>query len=89
MIITILVIQFNIIYIYMSEIQSVIFFRKYWTMPEAENWLKNNRLVPLKGVDLSKPKQYRYRIKEPSQFSHYITKKLKDHIDLVIGFKTK
>lgn len=69
-----------------SDIQSVVFERKYWTKNNALNWLHHNGLKPLNGVDLIHPKQYRYRIRDPRLFKYFISKKLDHHIMLIIGF---
>ena len=73
----------------MSSIQSVVFERKYWTTTMARKWLRYNNLKPIKNVDLSHPKQYRYRINHPEMYTHFISKKLPDHVMLIIGFYEK
>lgn len=71
----------------MSLIQSIIFNKQYWTIPESQKWLYDNNLKLLKGkmIDITK-NFYRFRIKDPKQFKYFRTKKLNNHIDLVLGF---
>ena len=78
----------------MSQIQSVIFEKKHWTIPKAEKYLKDNGYKTTfygKKVDIT-PNFYRYRQLAPSRFKNYITKKLrksKSHkhngVQLIIG----
>ena len=69
-----------------SEIQSARFRRGVWTTSEARRWLKKHKLVPMKRVDISK-NYLRYRIKPPSEFTHFRTKNLNNNMELVIGFR--
>lgn len=68
----------------MGYIQSVRFNRKYWSEAKAMNWLYLHKFIPIKKVDKTK-NYFRYRMHEPI-FNHYITKKLDNNIELVIGF---
>lgn len=67
-----------------SAIQSVIFDKSYWTIPESRQWLKAHRIKPLKRHTTKR--FYRYRIHEPSDFQRIRTKKTSDGLDLLIGF---
>lgn len=69
-----------------TGIQSIIFNKEYWTQSEANNWLKKHNRHPIKAVHETKH-FYRYRIKRPSGFKRYITKKLDNGIELIIGYK--
>ncbi len=69
----------------MSEIQSVLFHRDYWTEKQAHNWLVDHRIYPMKHADLSK-NYIHYRIQSPKKFHRYITKPIHGNIKLVIGF---
>jgi hypothetical protein len=79
----------------MSKLQSVVFLtdNKKWTLPKAKKWLKEHNLKLLKGKDIDKVKkgkkivQYRFRIEDPKQFERFITKKTKDDINFIIGYK--
>jgi len=54
----------------MSDIQAVIFEKRYYTPTTARKWLKRNGLTPIKAVD--KTKNYlRYRIRIPAYKSYY------------------
>ena len=66
-----------------SEVQSIIFDRSLWTIPQAKSWLKKHGFFNNK-VD-KKPHFYRFRQIDPSYFNHYITKKTDDGIDFIIG----
>lgn len=68
----------------MSEIQSVIFKKKAWSPGQAILWLYKHDLK-FNKID-EKEKTYRFRQQDPSNFNHYVTKKLKNGIDLVIGY---
>jgi hypothetical protein len=70
----------------MSKIQSIIFMKNHgWTKRMAEYWLKINNFKPIKQAHF-KGFEIRYRIREP-KFRYYITKKLRNGIMFVIGFK--
>ena len=71
------------------HIQAVIFPNNQWTSKQALGWLKAHDYKPIKTVH--KTKHYlRYRLLEPSLFTHFITKILTHQdgrrIDLVIGY---
>jgi hypothetical protein len=72
----------------MSEIQSIRFDKSIYTQKEAREWMKRNKLKLLKGkkVDIAK-NFYKYRIRDPDDFEHFITKKIDDGLELIIGFK--
>lgn len=71
----------------MSSIQSVRFDKSKYTIKQGHDWLKNHGLKLLKNkkVDIAK-NFYRFRIITPSYFKHFITKKIADGIEIVIGF---
>ncbi len=69
----------------MSKVQSIIFDKKQWTYQTAFKWLQHNHQRPIKGVHETKH-FLRYRIRNPERFSRFITKKLPNGIDLIIGF---
>lgn len=69
----------------MSQIQSVLFDKNYWTLDEAKRWLRDNNLKPLKKEHTTK-RFYRYRIRNPHEFSRIRTIKTHDGLDLLIGF---
>jgi len=69
----------------MSEIQSVIFKKRYWTPERAINWLLKHKLRAYK-MD-RRTRFLRFRQKDPKLFKRFVTKKLKPSIYVVIGFK--
>lgn len=69
----------------MSEIQAVLFDRELWIPRIARIWLKHHELIPIKRVHITDDK-LRYRIHEPD-YDSFITKKLADGIELIIGFR--
>ena len=75
----------------MSEIHSISFLAKGgWTATKARKWLKEHDLKPIKRVDKvyvdGKLTQLRYRIKDPKQFKTFSTKRVKPHINIIIGY---
>ena len=67
-------------------VQSVHFPEKHWNEKDAEEWLKEHKFIPLKGVDKELHGWLRYRIADPRDFKRFITRKLKNHVNLIIGF---
>lgn len=70
----------------MSEIQSVVFNKNEWNLIEARKWLNKHNYLNDYLVD-EKPFTYRFRQIEPSNFNRFVTKKLPNGIDLILGFK--
>jgi hypothetical protein len=68
----------------MSEVQSVIFDRSLWSQAQAKAWLKKHGFIVAK-ID-KKKHFYRFRQMDTHYFDHYITKKLDDGVELIIGF---
>ena len=66
-----------------SNIQAVLFDRYKWTAIEARNWLKSNHYTPIKRVHKT-DNNLRYRLKNPTRNSKYITKHLHGGITLII-----
>lgn len=69
----------------MGRIQAILFDRDHWTTSSARTWLKKNDHTPIKRAHTT-DNFIRYRLEEPSNFKHFITKKLDEHIELIIGF---
>jgi len=67
-----------------SNIQSIRFDKKYWTIEKAHHWLEKNHKHPIKAVHET-ANEYRFRTHVPD-FHKYRIKSLPDHIKLVIGF---
>ena len=68
-----------------SDIQSVVFDKKYgWDNKKALKWLLKHNIIPIKGEHIIN-NRIRYRIKEPI-YSSYITKKISNGIDIIIGY---
>ena len=70
----------------MSEIQSVVFKRKFWTIVRARKWMKRRGLKSTMKVDRNKT-QYRFRQLPPKRFKRFITKKIQPTVSFIIGFK--
>lgn len=70
----------------MSQIQSVLFDKKYWNKKNSSQWLKYHGLKP-KKISLVTENFIHYRIKNSSEFKRLRTIKTDKGIDLVIGFK--
>ena len=68
----------------MSEIQSVLFKKRYWTKPEAEKWLRKHDFGVYKVDETDK--LYRYRQTDPSQYKQFRTIKMRPSILAVVGF---
>jgi len=69
-----------------SDIQSVIFDKKYYSCYTARKWLKKKNLKPIKRVDKTN-KYLRYRINSPNKYKSFTTKSTNDNLKLIIGFK--
>ena len=67
------------------DIQSILFKRPEWTKAKAIKWLKEHDFE-FDDID-TKPEHLRFRQKEPNNGYSYITKKLPNGIDLIIGYK--
>lgn len=70
-----------------AYVQAVIFKKDKWTTPKARRWLKKNNYTPIKKVHITDD-FYRYRINEPDKYTKFTTKKLKDGIELILGFNS-
>ena len=69
-----------------SLIQSVAFNKNKWDKFNANLWLKKYGLKKLKPFRIE-GNYIRARIKDPKLFKRYITKKLDDNINLIIGYR--
>lgn len=68
-----------------SDIHSVQFDKTKWTPARALAWLKDHDLKNIKPVHET-ANFYRYRIIDPRFFRSFITKKLDNGIELILGF---
>ena len=68
------------------KVQSVTFNRKMWTPYAARRWLAKEGFMRIKPVDIT-TNYYRYRLRHPSQFKRFRSKKFKNGIVLVFGIK--
>jgi hypothetical protein len=71
---------------YQTEIQSILFDRNIWSIPNAYSWLVEHSIKPLKKPHLTE-KYIRYRIRLPTKYKRFITRKTYNGISLVLGFK--
>ncbi len=70
----------------MSEIQAILFEKRYWKISEAKKWLKEHKFKPLK-YDITK-NLYRFRLIDPKKFKKFRIKKFAfGLISFVFGFK--
>jgi len=70
----------------MSKVQSVLLPKKYFCKQCAIDWLiKNN--FKAKKIDET-DNYYRFRQFDPSNFRRFRVKKLDNHIELILGFKS-
>ena len=69
----------------MSHIQAVLLSKDYFSLREANKWIKEHKYRPIKKVH-STINFYRYRLKEPNDKYDYRIKILSRGIKAVIGF---
>ncbi len=67
-----------------TQIQSILFDKKYFDTITARKWLKKNKFIPIKRVHITKNK-LRYRINIPEKYSKFRIKKITKGIEFVIG----
>lgn len=68
-----------------SYVQAVVFDNTQWTVNSSKHWLKRNKFQTIKPVHKTE-NTYRFRIENPENFKRFITKKLKNGINLIIGY---
>lgn len=66
------------------KLQSIRFDKRYWDRISSRLWLSQHKMIPIKNVHVAK-KYYKYRLIQPSLFDNFITQKLPNGIDLIIG----
>lgn len=71
---------------YQTEIQSVLFNRNVWSIPDAYSWLVEHDFKPMKKAHLTE-NNIRFRIRLPTKYKRFTTRKMGKGISLVIGFK--
>ena len=69
-------------------IQSIVFEKKYFTIPQAQAWLL---LHKFRGMAVDEKKNtWRFRQRNPKDFDHYSTEKIGQHgILLIMGYEKK
>lgn len=65
-------------------VHSIIFSKKKWTIPSSQEWVYSHGYRPIKNVDVT-TNFYRWRIRDPSQFHQFVTKKIGKGIEIVFG----
>lgn len=70
----------------MSEIQSVLFDINKYDTKKTRKWLKSAKLVPIKRVHKT-DENLRYRIRDPSNYKRFRTKKVDEGVKFILGFK--
>lgn len=68
-----------------SEVQTIIFKKRYWTQERAQRWLIKHGFN-VKKIDIEE-KSYRFRQKSPRKYKRFASKKIKPSVTLVFGFK--
>ena len=68
-----------------SKLQAIIFNKNNWTVIEAKNYIKLNNFKPLKNPHITN-NFIRFRLVDPKEFKHFITKSDKSGIEYIIGF---
>jgi hypothetical protein len=68
-----------------TEVQAVIFPINKFTKSMANQWLSENKFIPIKAVHKT-ANFYRYRIQNPNKFNRFADKKLSNGIQLILGF---
>ncbi len=69
----------------MSEVQSITFKKRFWSVPRAKKWLREHDYTS-KKVDVT-PTLLRFRQQPASRFKRIRTKPITPSISLVLGFK--
>lgn len=69
-----------------SNIQTVLFDNSKFSEEEAEEFLEEHKIKPIKSVHYT-TNYLRYRIKDPKEFKKFYTKSIEDGIKFVIGSK--
>ena len=72
----------------MSEVQEILFQRKYWNRTNALNWLKKHNYPYLKSKGTNY--LFRFTIKDAIKYNKFWTKEdSKDNIIFIMGFKKR
>lgn len=69
----------------MSEVQAILFNNQKWKLTDALYYLQEHEIKPMKIHETKN--YYRFRLRDPKKYSHFITKKMRNGISLVIGFR--
>jgi len=67
----------------MSEIQSVLFSKRYWTVDRAKKWLREHK--KLYGKMHTTKDHYRFRQTDPKKYKSFATKKVTPSIMFIYG----
>ena len=71
----------------MTEIQSIIFYKKYYTLELAKSFLKEHKINPIEEVEI-KDKYYRFRLIKPNiKIYNYEIKSISSGIRLIFQHK--
>lgn len=68
----------------MSEVQSIIFKKDNYSLGDALKFLRENNFRAIKIHETQQ--SYRFRLKDPSKFNKFRTKKIAKGLSFVIGF---
>lgn len=68
-----------------SDIQALLFDRKYWTTLKCRNWMAAHKIKAIDKVEQTE-NFLRYKINDSDKFESFTVKKTDNHMDIVIGF---
>jgi hypothetical protein len=66
------------------EIHTIAFNKDKWTRSKAAIWLRRHNEIPIKPVHET-TNYYRYRIRDPTLFRQFVTKKYPEGINIIFG----
>jgi hypothetical protein len=67
-----------------SDVHTVLFKKRYWTVPRAKQWLQEHGYISPKVHETAN--FYRFRQIDPKKFRSFSTVKVTPSIALVIGY---
>ena len=71
-----------------SKVQAVVFIKNNkseWNITKARKWLREHNFKSIKPPD-KRGSEIRFRIVNPQRFKSFSTKKLKNNVNLILGF---
>lgn len=68
-----------------NNVQSVLFDKRFWDEKRARAWLKEHNFKFKNKIDIT-DNFLRFRQFSPKKFKNYFTRKIYNHIELIIGY---